>query len=1007
MKYLIYGLMAVLCPYTSQSQNIKLQGRILNNEGLPLPAASVLAKNHNITTITNKHGYFIFNQVIPKDSLIISCIGYLSQGIVTEGNSNITVRLIRVYSQLDETVVMAYGSNSKRYNTGNIIKVSGDAIAQQPVLNIMAALHGRIPGLVVTQTSGVNGAMVTLAIRGRSSLDVNLSQNDPLIIIDGVPFESGNQPINKITSAARTPTEIDRENPGGISPLNNINTQDIASIEVLKDADATAIYGSRGANGVIIISTKKSSGGKEKISVQVTEGFSRVGPAAFRLFNTREYIAMRREAFVNDGVTPDKNNAPDVTVWDTTRYTNLKKLLIGNTARSQDYQASLTAGNAQTRLLLSMGYRRQTNVFSKELPYQRFSTHINIQHKPLHGNWDLQLSVIYGADKNKLIKTDLSNFLQLPPNIKLTKEDGSINWQEGGVTFTAAEITNPLAEFLGEYEATSNNLSANMLFSASLIKNVRFRLNTGYNILNNDEISIRPKAYYAPEKTTLANSSFSNSANKNWIVEPQLEYNYIFRKVKLQCLLGSSFQQKKAASNIIEGSGYSSDLLLHSIGSASTLSASNSKSIYLYNAIFARINVNVQGKYIVNLSGRRDGSSRFGPERRFSNFAAAGAAWIFTEEPFLKKLLPFLSFGKLRASYGVTGNDQIGDYSYLDLWNTNYYPFQGIKGLLPGKLFNPYLEWEKTNKAEAALELGFLKDKIVFTAAYYQHRSSNQLLNYRLPNQTGFNSVLQNFPGLVQNSGWELAINADIINHKKWNWKINANISIPRNILVSFPGLATSSYRGFYVEGKSLSVIRRIKYIGVDPTTGLYSFEDYDKDGKITSTGDQQILGNKDPRYYGGISNALQYGKVSLEIFFDFMSQTGQNYLVTQKSNPAGNMKNQHIMALDRWQKPGDNRSIQRYTASRSNSAYAAASSMETSNAIYSDASYIRLKNIALAYQFSMTSLMKNKDAFLRAYLQAQNLLTISSYKGADPESRSFNQTPPLQTLVMGFQLNF
>ncbi|MBK8087720.1 MAG: hypothetical protein IPK31_07135 [Chitinophagaceae bacterium] len=303
--------------------------------------------------------------------------------------------------------------------------------------------------------------------------------------------------------------------------------------------------------------------------------------------------------------------------------------------------------------------------------------------------------------------------------------------------------------------------------------------------------------------------------------------------------------------------------------------------------------------------------------------------------------------------------------------------------------------------------MGFLNNRITFNTAYYRHRSSNQLISYRLPNQTGFSSVVKNLPAVVENTGWEIVLNTILIATKKWDWKISVNSTIPSNKLLSFPGLQSSSYSGYYTVGKSLSAIQKIKFTGIDPATGLYSYEDYNKDGTISTPGDLQLLGNLDPAYYGGIASSLHYGSWVLDIFFDYTKQKGPNYLAFQYLYPAGFLINQPSLVIDRWQKIGDQTLVQRFGATAASPVYAASSKLLASDGIFSDASFIRFKNLSLSYNIPVAVLAKKKIETLRLYMQAQNICTFTKYKGADPETKNFTQLPPLKTLVFGIQLTF
>ena len=324
-------VLAMLCTYFSIAQQNKIRGRVLNDIDEPIAGASVILRNSSNASITNRDGSFLIqtnNIISNSDSLIVSSIGYITQLLPAsrfmDPSSSSTIILAKRITELDEAVVIAYGTTTKRLNVGNITKVSGADIEKQPVSNPLATLAGRVPGLVVTQTSGVPGAHISIQIRGRSSLDLDISRNDPLFIIDGVPFETGNLPVGQLTSATLRPFRTNLDPPEGISPFNSINPNDIESIEILKDADATAIYGSRGANGVILITTKKAKPGKTKLTVNYQTGMSRPG-RLLEMMTTAEYVQMRKEAFANDGIVMNTTNAPDILLWDTSHFNDFSR----------------------------------------------------------------------------------------------------------------------------------------------------------------------------------------------------------------------------------------------------------------------------------------------------------------------------------------------------------------------------------------------------------------------------------------------------------------------------------------------------------------------------------------------------------------------------------------------------------------------------------------------------------------------------------------------------------
>jgi TonB-linked SusC/RagA family outer membrane protein len=442
---------------------------------------------------------------------------------------------------------------------------------------------------------------------------------------------------------------------------------------------------------------------------------------------------------------------------------------------------------------------------------------------------------------------------------------------------------------------------------------------------------------------------------------------------------------------------------------------------YRYQSAFARINYAYADKYLLNFSYRRDGSSRFGPNNKYGNFGSIGAAWVFSSEEFLQDQ-SILSFGKLRASWGVTGNDQIGDYQYLDTWGTGF-AYQGITGLYPTRVFNPNFGWEEIKKKELGLDLGFFRDRIFLTANYYNNRSDNQLINIVLAPQTGFSSYFGNTPALIENKGLEFELSSVNIQKEKFSWKTNFNITFPSNTLLEYPGLASSSDVRRYVIGESTRIVRGFQFTGVDPQTGVAQFRDVDGDGKISDFNDYVTLGSLLPKYYGGIGNNLSYGDVSLGFLFQFVKQEGPSIGYGPQATAIGGLGNLDEYVLNRWQQPGDVTDVPRATANSANEANLAYRNYyRYSSAVWDDASFIRLKNVSLSYDISKWAKKINMS---RAVVQfnAQNLFTWTSFRGMDPEMPGFDRTyvsdvnpfgsvrnsatPSMRTYTFAVQLTF
>lgn len=960
-----------------------LTGKVTDAGGNPVVGATVQVKGGNQGTTTDENGNFSLAKVDPNPVLVISSVGFEPREITVKGKSVLAQLNVNI-NELDESVIIAYGTTTKRFNTGNVSTVKAEDIEKQPVSNPLAALQGRVPGMIITQKTGMPGGGFTVQIRGQNSI---ANGNDPLYIIDGVPYVS--QLLKNIGPLA------------GGNPLSFINPSDIESIDVLKDADATAIYGSRGANGVVLITTKKGKFGQTKVDFNIYYGVAEV-PRKLPLLNTNQYLEMRKEAFKNDNATPQAWDY-DLTLWDTTRNTDWQKTLIGGKAHYTNAQASLSGGNENTQYLLGGTFHKESTVFLDGGSNQRSSFHFNISNSSANKKFRITLTGNYSVNDYNSIMNDLTNYIGLAPNAPaIYNTDGNLNWADG-------TWDNPFSYLKKKFKNETNNLISNAVLSYNILPNLEIKTSAGYTSMQVSELTAEPTNSFNPTwNVKTGYSSFVNNNIKSWIIEPQINYQLKKGTSRLSALLGATIQKNTAQGQILNASGFVSDALIENVQAASRITIrSNTNTQYKYNALFGRLNYDWSKKYILNLTMRRDGSSRFGPAKQFANFYSLGAAWIFTEENFVKEGLPVVSFGKLRGSYGTSGNDQIGDYKFLDLYNSTQYPYQGTQGLTPNSLYNPELAWELNKKLEVGLELGILKDKILFTASYYRNRSSNQLLSYVLPAFSGFNSITSNLPATVQNKGIELSLNTFNVKTRDFNWSSTFSLTISRNKLLTFPNIESSSYGGpnGLIIGQPVGLIHVFNWAGVDSQTGLYQFTDFkgNKTSDPSYVTDRTALINAEPKFYGGIQNKIEYKGFQLDVFFQFVKQIGVNYYLFSPA-PAGTFGyNQVSEVLNRWSGPNDMTSIQRFN--QNYDTYDIFSKAQNSSQIYSDASFIRLKNIYLAYQFSDNLKEKMHLTNCRIYLQGQNLFTITRFKGLDPENQSFTSLPPLRVVTIGIQI--
>ncbi|QIH34479.1 SusC/RagA family TonB-linked outer membrane protein [Sphingobacterium sp. DR205] len=892
------------------------------------------------------------------------------------------------------TLSAGYYSVKAKERTGSISKVTAKEIENQPVLNVLSALQGRMTGVNISQNSGVAGGGYNIQIRGQNSLRtssaIGLDGNIPLYIVDGVPLSNA---LNDFSSTSVLAI------PGGrMNPLNSINPNDIESVEVLKDADATAIYGSKGANGVILITTKKGRSGKIRTefttSYGISEAFSNI-----KLMNKEQYLYMRRSAFANEGITTFPINAYDLNgTWENNEV-DWVKTLIGHKATSSDTQISLTGGSDTTSFLVSLGHNEQTTVYAQGFKYISNTINTNLSHRSKDKKLQINISNMFSSQKNNVVRAEIASraYTLAPVAPDLYKSDGSLNW--AGTSFT-----NPLAAFNASYTNDSKLFQSNANAEYKIYRDLKFRLNAGLNYTTVDELSLMPNTMYNPAIAVAATSAYSQAAKRNQqifslITEPQLSWMRKWKNQQLELLLGGSFQRSVRDTDELSGVGFESNKFITNIGAAKTITVGDQSSIeYRYAAIFGRLNYQFRKKYIINITGRRDGSSRFGTNNRFANFGAVGSAWIFSNETLFDRL-NWLSFGKIRGSYGAAGSDNIGDFQYLDNYTVSpTLIYNNTTGLIPSRLFNPNYSWEKTRKLEAAIELGFLKDRINTTIAWYRNRSSNQLVGYQLSAVTGFSSVMANLNATVQNTGLEIELSGKPIISHNFKWNSSFNISFPKNKLISFPGLEGSSYANQFAIGYSTQIVKLYQLEGIDPKTGRYKFTDFNGDGKISSPDDNKIIREIGVKFFGGLSNTFQYKNWDLSVLFQFVKQDRSNFNAALAL--PGGMTNQPTEVLDVWSLGNPNGTYMPYRTTDSDGSQTL---FRRSTATVSDASFIRLKNVQVGYSLPLkSSIFQN----VKIYFQGQNLVTWTNFFDIDPELFSSSSLPLSRTYMFGIQFN-
>lgn len=984
LMVLVLHLVSLTTMATEMLPQPPLQGTVRDAQGV-LPGVTVLVKGTTIGTMTDENGRF-FIAAEPTAILVFSYVGYQTVEVTVGMQTEFTIVLVENTTQLKEVVVNAgYYSVKDKERTGSISRVTASEVGQQPVTNVLAAMQGRMAGVNIVQETGMPGGGFAIQIRGINSL--RSDGNAPLYVIDGVPYSSDT--VGSFFTSSLYPTTT--------SPLNSINPNAIASIEVLKDADATAIYGSRGANGVVLITTKKGQQGKTTVQLRSQLGIGQV--ATFMdLMSTPEYLALRRQAFANDGITEYPEWAYDVNgVWDMNRSTDWQKELLGRTAILQQYDGSVSGGTPQTQYVFGGNYSTQTTVFPGEFTYQKGGAYLNLTHRTVDDRFVMTFSGNYISQRNFQPATDLTvDSRRLSPNAPaLYDAEGNLNWEN-------STWINPLASLNGEFRFNTNDLIANSVLSYQLLPSLTLKSSLGYTQTNHLETRTAPSTLYNPAfglGPAFSALFLTTTQRQSWIVEPQVQYKKAIGEGVFEALVGSTFQQQYSSRMTQYGIGFSSNALLYNL-SAATLKevVASDETDYHYQAFFGRLHYQWKDTYFLNLTGRRDGSSRFGTANQFAYFGAIGAAWIFSKEAFLPQDSWF-SFGKLRMSYGTSGNDQIGDYQYLDTYSSTGVLYDGLVGLQPSRLFNPNFSWETNRKFETALELGFFDDRLFLTGSYFLNRSSNQLVGLPLPGTTGFTSLQSNLDATVENSGFEFTLRATPYKTDHFEWSTQLNLSVLRNRLVSFPGLEDSVFREQYRLGEPLSIQLAYQYLGVDPQTGLYQFQDVNGDGQISFPNDRQTVVDLTPTYFGGIQNQVKYKRLTLDFLFQFVKQRRASFTL----GPAGGFNNQPAGLRDSWQSVGDATTYQIPTAGFNEAAVLAHFLYESSTGTFEDASFVRLKNLSLTYDLPLST----KKVNCQLFLQGQNLLTFSPYRGGDPEFNSLGFLPPLRVVSTGVQFTF
>lgn len=964
-KLLLWFLLYCFAMAQASSQERVITGKVTSGDTLPLPGVSIYVKGSSGNgTQTDASGTFKLSVPTSAKVLVFSFIGYKSKEIAITGNNSYNVVLEDNAATLNDIVVVGYGTQNKRDVTGSIARVSAADLKDRPIPTVESALQGKAPGVFINSGSGKLGQALQIRVRGISSISAS---NQPLFVIDGVPI---------VTEALGTYTEAD-------NPLAAISPDDIESMEVLKDAASAAIYGARGSNGVVIITTKKGKQGRTNIDFGYYAGFSDPTKKG-KFLNADQYRQLLDASFkYNNYDDGDYANAAEMWAdytgtddWNSNNNTNWvnESLKRGHT---QQYSLNINGGDAKTRFMISGNYNNNNGIiFSNR--YVRTGGRLSLDHtvsKLLEVGGSVNISKV----DNYRISTDnaFSNPLQLNalPPIQPVYVNGELN---NNTVYYNSLIDVANGKNLSTTYRTFANAYASLKFTPDLV----FRSEYGFDFNNLEE------EQYLGSKTqdgggTRGYGSDYMAKSINFNTNNTLTYSKTFNeKHNINALAGFAFQDTKFRYSNVEGTGFPSDSFTKIASAAIISSGSSSETEHSFVSYLARINYKYDDKYLLSASVRTDGSSRFGVNNRYGTFPAFSAGWLINQEDFLKSSTA-ISLLKLRASYGLTGNAEIGDFPSRNLYSgVNY---AGIGGTSPSQLGDPNLSWETTSNYNIGLDFGFLSDRISGTVEYYKKKTKDLLLNAPIPATNGFTSIVQNI-GDMQNKGLEISLNTkNFVGEFKWSTSFN--ISFNRNKVLRlvndqpiYPG---GRFLGRVAVGEPLGYFYGKAYAGVDPANGdaLY-FVDATRTTTTNSyaAAQNQKLGDPNPKYYGGFGNHFSYKNFDLDIQAQFVSGNDVYNMAGAFQSANGDyFDNQTIDQLNYWTPTNTITNIPQPRFDEGNGT-------SPSSRWIQKGSYLRIKTVVLAYNLPKAFVNKYKMQNVRLYASALNLFTITGYKGYDPE---------------------
>lgn len=996
-KLLFFVIISVSLINLAFAQTKVISGKVTSSKSEPISGASVTVKgSRSIGTQTDGNG--LFKLTVPENTktIVISYISFKTKETAVSGG-NINVTLEEDDANLSEIVVVGYGTQVKRDLTGSVSQVKAKDLENLTVTSFESALQGKAAGVMVSSQNGKLGQGITVRVRGAASVTAG---SEPLYIVDGIPITSNN------LSSTSAPT----------SPLADLNTNDIESIEVLKDAASSAIYGARASNGVVIITTKQGKAGKTAINFNVLGGIS--SPSNHRKFlNSEQYVALMRRAAVGAANQDFAAGFYDTQQEALDDYADLienrlTRFSAGNTdyqtykvnsdweaAAFQDnpiyqqYDLNFTGGNEKTKFYIGGQALDQDGILVGN-SLKRYSGRLNLTTKAndfidVGINLNFTNSINNRLSNDNAFSTPLQGVAISPITPFIDPRTGLISGSLPGIASNFPVYYNPLLSVDNAfYKATVYRTVGKAFANVRIAKGLKFTSEFSIDNLNQNE-----ESYYGSLTFRNTGTQGGNGDNISTFVMNVNTNNYfnytttIGSKSNLDAVLGTSYQNVNTKFSTLTGTEFPSDAY-KKLGSAATkATATSNENAYSFLSYFFKANYKYDNKYLLGFSTRVDGSSRFGTNHRYGVFPAGSVAWIASEEDFMKAI-PTISQLKLRASYGLTGNAEIGNYSARGLYSGTG-AYGGLPGQLPSQIANPDLTWEKTTQLDLGLDFGILNNRISATFDYYQKKTTDLLLDVPVPQTSGFSVKTQNL-GKLNNTGFELGINTEnLVGAFKWSTSLTAAIN--KNKITDLGGQVLNDNEiNAAIAGQPIGVFYIPEYAGVNPANGdaIYYKNTTNADGTIDRSTTNNIndaqrifAGNPNPKYTFGLNNTFSFKNFDLGVFFQGVQgnkifNSGGQYMSANGSN---GYDNQTIDQLDYWTTPGQITNVPEPRLGYGNG-------IGNSTRYLSDGSYIRLKTLSLGYNLPALLLSKIKLSKLRIYASAQNLLTITGYKGWDPE---------------------